>query len=42
MESKKKNRLNACTHYEDLCVKGILVQNAWLLQMLPQENLFDY
>ena len=42
MESKKKNRLNACTHYEDLCVKGILFQNVWLLQMLLQENLFDY
>ena len=24
MESKKKNRLNACTHYEDLCVGYII------------------
>ena len=42
MESKKKNRLHACTHYEGLCIKGILFQNAWLLQMFPQKNLFGY
>lgn len=42
MESKKKNRLHACTHYEDLCIRGILFQNAWLLQMLPQKNVFGY